>query len=162
MKYWIGVVSKEHVQRGVDGGFCQLCHGKAQPLKRMSQGDWLIYYSSKEKFGEDEPCQKFTAIGQVIGETVYEHEMTPGFVPHRRDIYFLQAKDAAIRPLIEKLSFIKNKTSWGYAFRFGHLEISQQDFALIANAVLGFDPRTRSSGGRQKRASHSSERMAAV
>ena len=42
MRYWIGVASKDHVSRGVDGGFCQLCHGKAQPLKRMASGDWII------------------------------------------------------------------------------------------------------------------------
>jgi hypothetical protein len=33
------------VERGVSGGFCQLRHGKAQPLKRMLVGDWIIYYS---------------------------------------------------------------------------------------------------------------------
>jgi hypothetical protein len=28
LKYWIGVASKEHVLRGVDEGFAQVCHGK--------------------------------------------------------------------------------------------------------------------------------------
>jgi hypothetical protein len=140
MKYWIGVASKEHVQRGVEGGFCQLCHGKQQPLRRMSKGDWIIYYSSKEKFGDDIPCQQFTAIGTVIGDEVYQFEMEPGFIPYRRDIKFINAKDTPIRPLIEKLSFIKNKTSWGYAFRFGYLEMPQDDFRLIAREMLGSDP----------------------
>lgn len=27
-KYWIGVASCEHVQRGVKSGFAQVCHGK--------------------------------------------------------------------------------------------------------------------------------------
>ena len=44
MKYWIGTVSQEHVLRGVAGGFCQVCHGKAAPLNRMKRGDWLLYY----------------------------------------------------------------------------------------------------------------------
>ena len=139
MKYWIGVASKEHVQRGVEGGFCQLCHGKQQPLKRMSKGDWIIYYSSKEMFGEDTLCQQFTAIGEVIGDDVYQFEMEPGFVPFRRDIKFINAKDVSIRPLIEKLAFIKNKTSWGYAFRFGYLEIPYDDFKLIAKEMVGVD-----------------------
>ena len=47
MKYWIGTVSQEHVLRGVAGGFCQVCHGKAAPLNRMKRGDWLLYYSPK-------------------------------------------------------------------------------------------------------------------
>jgi predicted RNA-binding protein len=135
-RYWIGIASREHVRTGVAGGFSQLCHGKAQPLKRMAVGDGLIYYSSKEKFGEEALCQQFTAIGEVIGSEVYQFEMFPGFAPYRRDIRFFDAKDVAIRPLIERLSFIRDKTHWGYAFRFGHLEIPRADFELIAAEML--------------------------
>ncbi|MCA3149217.1 MAG: EVE domain-containing protein [Burkholderiales bacterium] len=140
MRYWIGVASKEHVARGVVGGFCQLCHGKAQPLKRMSAGDWIIYYSPKEQFEKATPCQKFTAIGKVVGSVVYPVEMGPGFVPYRRDIHFLEASDIPIRPLLEQLSFIKDKSKWGYAFRFGHLEIPKPDFERIAIKMLGRVP----------------------
>ena len=135
-RYWIGVASKEHVKLGVAGGFGQLCHGKAPPLRRMSMGDGLIYYSPKEKFGEDVLCQQFTAIGVVTGNEVYPFEMFPGFVPYRSDIRFLDAGDVSIRPLIERLSFIKDKTHWGYVFRFGHLEIPRADFELIAAEML--------------------------
>lgn len=141
MRYWIGVASKNHVQRGITGGFCQLCHGKAQPLKRMQQGDWIIYYSPKEEFEANQPCQKFTAIGEVVGTEVYSFEMFPGFIPFRRDIQFMaEAKSVAIRPLIQKLSFIKDKANWGYSFRYGHLEISAADFQLIAEQMLGYNP----------------------
>jgi hypothetical protein len=34
MTAWLGVVSYAHVRTGVAGGFAQLCHGKAQPLRR--------------------------------------------------------------------------------------------------------------------------------
>lgn len=139
-RYWIGIASKEHVKMGVAGGFSQLCHGKAQPLKRMAVGDGLIYYSSKEKFGEDTLCQQFTGIGEVVGSEVYQFEMFPGFIPYRRNIHFFAAKDVAIRPLIERLLFIKDKTHWGYAFRFGHLEIPKTDFELIAEKMLGHIP----------------------
>jgi hypothetical protein len=163
MKYWIGVACREHVQRGIAGGFCQLCHGKSQPLERMAVGDWLIYYSSRETFGGEEPCQKFTAIGQVLGAAVYTHEMAPGIVPHRRDIRFLTAHEVAIRPLIEQLTFIKKKTSWGYAFRYGHLEIPQADFALIATAMLGIDPSEAACpAGRAKNLSRSDLQLSAV
>lgn len=140
MRYWVGVASKEHVSRGVSSGFCQLCHGKAQPLKRMSVSDWIIYYSPKELFEEAAPCQKFTAIGEVVGSEVYPFEMFPGFVPYRRDIRFLKATDVPIRPLLEQLSFIKDKNKWGYAFRFGHIEIPKSDFELIATKMLGHAP----------------------
>ncbi len=140
MRFWIGVASKDHVNRGVTGGFCQLCHGKAQPLRRMGVDDWIIYYSPKLVFGEATPCQAFTAIGQVIGAEVYPFEMAPGFIPHRRDIRFLKASETPIQPLLGRLAFIKNKQRWGYAFRFGHLQIQQSDFELIAGKMLGFVP----------------------
>jgi predicted RNA-binding protein len=135
-RYWIGIASREHVKTGVAGGFSQPCHGKPLPLKRMAVGDGLIYYSSKVKFGEDEPCQQFTAIGEVVGSEVYPFEMFPGFIPYRRDIRFFDAQDVSIRPLIAQLSFIKDKQHWGYAFRYGHLEIPEADFELIAAQML--------------------------
>jgi hypothetical protein len=60
---WLGVVSKQHVQRGVSGGFAQVCHGKAQPLRRMKAGDWLVYYSPALEMGGT-PLRAFTALGQ--------------------------------------------------------------------------------------------------
>lgn len=144
MRYWVGVASKNHVQRGIEGGFCQLCHGKAQPLKRMQQGDWIIYYSPKEEFEANQPCQQFTAIGEVIGTGVYQFEIFPGFIPFRRDIAFIaKAKPTDIRPLLQNLDFIKDKSKWGYAFRYGHLEISESDFRLIAEQMLGYSPYTQ-------------------
>jgi hypothetical protein len=141
-RYWIGVASHDHVRRGVAGNFCQLCHGKAQPLKRMSVGDWLIYYSPKEEFDGNLACQQFTAIGEVVGNGVYPYEMLPGFVPRRRDIRFHAARAVPIRPLIEHLDFIRDKQKWGGAFRFGHLEIAKEDFELIAQEMLGSMPDT--------------------
>jgi EVE domain len=140
MRYWIGVASKDHVARGVGGGFCQLCHGKAAPLKRMQPGDWIVYYSPKITFEGSEACQEFTAIGEVVGETVYSFEMASGFVPFRRDIRFLEARATPIRPLIEQLSFITDPKRWGYAFRFGHIEMTRADFELISVRMLGNVP----------------------
>ena len=96
--------------------------------------------SPKEKFIGPEPCQQFTAIGEVVGKEPYQFEMSPDFMPYRRDIRYLEAKNAPIRPLLDGLSFIKDKSKWGYAFRFGHLEISSADFELIATDMLGFIP----------------------
>lgn len=135
MRYWIGVASRDHVQRGIAGGFCQLCHGKVQPLRRMAAGDGLIYYSPKERFEDTVPCQRFTAIGEVLPGGPYAFEMFPGFVPYRRDIHFDAANEVDIRPLINELDFIRDKARWGYAFRFGYLEISQADFDRIASRM---------------------------
>lgn len=136
-KYWIVVASKEHVQSGVEAGFCQACHGKSSPLKRMSKGDWLVYYSSKKVFGEKEPYQKFTAIGRIEDDQVYQHDMGNGFVPFRRNVAFEECRDVEIRPMIDSLSFIRDKQRWGAPFRYGLLEIGEGDFRLIADRMLG-------------------------
>ena len=43
--------------------------------------------------------------------------------------------EAPIKPLIESLSFIKNKTHWGSAFRFGYVKVPAEDCRLIAAAM---------------------------
>ncbi len=134
-RYWIGVASKDHVQKGVEGGFCQLCHGKSNPLKRLSSNDWLIYYSPRTAINGGETVQAFTAIGRVLEGEPYSFDMGHDFVPYRRNVQFIESQDAPIRPLIDRLSFIKNKQSWGYVFRFGLLEIPESDFLQIAVAM---------------------------
>ena len=135
-KYWIIVASKDHVQRGVAGGFAQACHGKSGPLKRMKPNDGVIYYSGKQTINGSEKCQEFTAIGTVNDEETYAFHMTPDFCPFRRNITFFPSKEVSILPLIEELQFIQNKKQWGYPFRYGFLEISKHDFDLISSLLV--------------------------
>lgn len=134
-RYWIGVASREHVQRGVKGGFAQVCHGKMATLKSMKEGDWMIYYSPTHTFGGKDPCRSFTAIGKVQAGEPYLFEMSKDFIPWRRDISFLNAKDAPIVPLLDELTFIHDKKKWGFPFRRGSFEIQKADFELIAKAM---------------------------
>src|ERR1700722_18317727 len=113
-RYWIGVASKEHVQKGVEGGFAQVCHGKPGPLNCMEEGDWIIYYSPTLKFGGKEPCQSFTAIGKIIPGDPYTFPMSQDFIPWRRDVSFLKSQQTPIQPLLDHLSFIKDKHKWGF------------------------------------------------
>lgn len=122
--------------RGVAGGFTQANHGKPTVLRRLKQGDWIVFYSPKTSYLDGEPLQAFTAIGQVKDEDLYQFEMTPDFVPWRRNVEFHDCVEMPIRPMIDDLSFIKNKQSWGFMFRFGLFEIPKQDFELIKNAMM--------------------------
>lgn len=133
---WIGVVSRSHVQIGVSGGFVQLNHGKKAPLQRFKAGDMLAMYSPRESYPDGPALRAFTAIGTVRSGEVYQAEMAPGFKPYRIDVDFVGCKDAPIKPLIEQLSFIRSKTHWGAAFRFGYLKVPEADFALIADAMV--------------------------
>lgn len=135
-RFWIGVASKEHVDNGIKLGICQFCHGKLSPVRRLSKGDIVIYYSSKFQMHSPIACQEFTAIGIVQDRQAYQVEMNENFKPFRRDIKYLESTPQDIKPLIPALSFIKNKKSWGYVFRYGFLEIDQESFEVIAKAML--------------------------
>jgi hypothetical protein len=133
--YWIGVVSRSHVRIGVKGGFVQLGHGKKAPLQKLRAGDGLVMYSPRTSYPDGEPLLAFTAIGYIASGEVYQVEMSPDFKPYRMDAHFSSCRETPIKPLLDKLSFIKNKTHWGAAFRFGQLKIPAADFALIAEAM---------------------------
>ncbi|MEO7725955.1 MAG: EVE domain-containing protein [Burkholderiales bacterium] len=133
--YWIGVVSRAHVLIGVKGGFMQLNHGKKAPVQRLRAGDALVVYSPRTEYPDGNPLQCFTAIGVVSSGELYQVEMTPDFKPYRVDVRFLACREAPIKPLIDQLSFIKSKTNWGGAFRFGQLKVPDADFRRIAQAM---------------------------
>ena len=132
--YWILVASKEHVQRGIAGSFAQAGHGKRSGIARMHAGDRIIYYSPKVEFGGTEPLHAFTALGEVADDEIVQVEMSSDFKPFRRKVKYLKTGEVKIEPLINDLQFIRNKKAWGPAFRFGMLEIQQQDFERIGNA----------------------------
>jgi hypothetical protein len=138
--YWIGVVSRNHVALGVSGGFAQLNHGKAGPLERMRAGDGFAFYSPRTAHPDGPPLQAFTAIGRIRDGTVYQarhgNDATEGgFAPFRLGVDYLPAREAPVKPLIESLSFIRSKSHWGAAFRFGFLRVPEDDFARIATAM---------------------------
>ncbi len=133
--YWIGVASAEHVRRGRSGGFMQLGHGKAAPLKRVKPGDCIVYYSPTVVLGNKDGLQAFTAIGTVKKDEPYQVNMGEAFKPYRRDVAWAKAKEAPIHPLLDDLEFTVGKTNWGYKFRFGLFPISAADFRIIAKAM---------------------------
>lgn len=135
MKCWVNTISLDHVRLGVEGGFTQAGHGKSSGLKRLSAGDWIAFYSPKTSLLNGAPVQAFTALGRIADDELYQGEMGSGFVPWRRNVEFLDCAEIPIKPLIDGLSFIKDKQHWGYVFRFGLFEIPRPDFELIKNAM---------------------------
>lgn len=113
----------------------QVCHGKEGPLKRIKPGDRVIYYSPSETMGGKDRLQTFTAIGIVQKDDAYRFDMGGGFIPWRRNIDWLDATEAEIRPLLEMLSFTRGRQNWGYQLRFGVLAITAEDFDAIADAM---------------------------
>ena len=134
-RYWIGVVSREHVAAAVAKGFVQLNHGKAGPLERMRPGDGFAFYSPRESYPAGAPLQAFTAIGRIDDGPIYEAGVIDGEPAFRRRVAYFEAAPAPIKPLVDRLSFIRSKKHWGAAFRFGLVQVPREDFAAIARAM---------------------------
>lgn len=134
-KYFLICASKDHVLKGVEGGFAQAGHGRKDLMSKPSKGDRVVYYSSKDEFENGTPLQTFTAIGEIIDNEPYQPNTSSKFKPYRRDVKYGKSVDAEMRPLIEKLSFIKNKKRWGFYLISGFREISKDDFEIIQQAM---------------------------
>jgi hypothetical protein len=133
---WIAVACADHVALGVAGGFMQVCHGKAAPLRRMRPGDYVAYYSPTEAFRVRRSLQAFTAIGVIRDLEPYCFDMGAGFQPWRRNVDWLVSQPADIRPLLGKLEFTASRGSaWGFPLRFGVLAVSDADMNVIGEAM---------------------------
>lgn len=143
---WIGVVSLAHVERGVAGGFAQVCHGKQGPLMRMQPGDWFIYYSPATEMRVGLPLRAFTAIGKVCERAVYRFDAGDGLSFFRRDIDYFVAKQAPLQSVASALHFTRAGSNWGMLARRGHFEIDTHDCQLIAHAMGVADLRLVKAG----------------
>ncbi len=113
----------------------QVCHGQGGPLRRIRSGDRVVYYSPTITFKGRDTLQAFTAIGVVKEGEPYRFDMGGGFVPFRRDVAWLPACEAPIRPLLGRLDFAAGKPNWGYQLRFGLFAIDAHDMTVIAEAM---------------------------
>lgn len=130
---WLGVVSRSHVWRGVEGGFAQVCHGKVQPLRKMKKGDIFVYYSpAVEMHGE--PLKAFTALGIIQDDEVFEFDMGDGFVPSRRRVRYAVTQEVALDQLRGDLDLCV-PTNWGIALRRGLIPLTEKDSCTIADAM---------------------------
>ncbi|WP_094287069.1 EVE domain-containing protein [Mycobacterium lehmannii] len=136
MTNWINTVSRDHVELGVRGRFTQANHGKPTMLRRMARGDWVVFYSPRTVYPDGAPLQAFTAIGQIADDEPYL-DASPEAERWRRNVDFLECTQTPIRPLIEHLDFIEDKSRWGYKFRFGLFKIGDADLEVIRSAMTG-------------------------
>ena len=136
MTNWINTVSRDHVERGVQGGFTQANHGKPHVLAKMARDDWIAFYSPRTVYPDGPPLQAFTAIGRITDDEPYQVEVSPDFTPWRRKVDFLDCVEAPIRPLLERLNFIEDTSRWGYKFRFGVFRIDDHDLDVLRSAML--------------------------
>src|SRR6187402_2466686 len=100
-RYWLAVVQRSHVLRGVELGIVQTSHGAKGGIQRMSPGDGLVYYSPKTDYPEGDPLRQFTALGTIAEGEAWQ-ELQGEFNPWRRKVeYDMSARPVAISPLLD-------------------------------------------------------------
>jgi EVE domain len=132
----IGVVHSTHVGRGKAAGFVAFSHGRESVVRSLEPGDRVIFYAPKTDFDGD-PVQAFVGHATVTGDAPYLTDYMGGFQAWVRDAVYDDVTPVPVRPLIDALTFIRDKTHWGMAFRQGKFRISDADYALIARHLLG-------------------------
>ena len=134
MNHWLGVVSRDHVQRGVALGIAQIGHGAKAGLARMRAGDGLVYYSSRISPESTVALKAFTAIGVVADDELWQAD-EGAFRPWRRRVtYDVSAAEVPIGQLQADLDLTQGP-NWGYSLRRGLVALSPGDFQCIAEAM---------------------------
>lgn len=135
MRYWLGVVCRDHVRRGTSLGIARLGHGKRTGLSRLSPGDWLVYYSPRTSLRDGVPLQSFTAIGEVTDDEIWQAD-EGAFQPWRRRVRYLpNTADVPVHQLEGALALTAGP-NWGYQLRRGLLELPEGDFHRIRQAMI--------------------------
>lgn len=133
--YWIAVLSQDHVDGARAGAYVELNQGRVGFLERMRSGDRVVFYSPRTRTPRGEPVQAFTAAAQITDATLRRVALADGSCVFRLTARYASAQPAPIKPLLDQLSFIRNRQHWGAAFRFGGLRVPAHDFARIAAAM---------------------------
>jgi hypothetical protein len=128
------------VERCRAGGFAMFAHGRREPMMRTRAGEWLAYYSPRTLLKGGDAVRAFTAIGRFGEREPYETELMDGRIGWRRDIAFeATAREAGVYPLLDALSFVRDRAHWGLFFHRSLFSVPRADFAVIA-AAMGVEP----------------------
>jgi predicted RNA-binding protein len=101
----------------------------------LQAGDYLVFYSPVEEYQRHEPCRKFTAVARVVDQKPETIVTDEGSVWFERKLQFQPGKAVEILPLLDRLSFIRDRRHWGYPFKAHLFEIPERDFQVIASAM---------------------------
>ncbi|MFF3573534.1 EVE domain-containing protein [Nocardia jiangxiensis] len=137
-RYWLAVVSRDHVRCGVELGVAQANHGKRAPVERMRPGDGLVHYSPRTGMREGAVVKAFTALGMIEDRPAWQAEDQDGcFRPWRRAVsYATGVREVPIAALRGELE-LTSVPNWGVVLRRGLVELSAHDFGGISRAMVG-------------------------
>ncbi|HXH09160.1 MAG TPA: EVE domain-containing protein [Alphaproteobacteria bacterium] len=144
-RYWILCMSEDNYLIAKKQGLIGMSEQAKSAIHKITTGDIITFYISKKKV--DAPpndltqrVREFRGIARVSGEVFESNDLIwnvrdKEIFPYRRKVDFLSDARAAVRPLIEKPSFVTNTIYWALPLRKGYVEISPKDFDMIQEAM---------------------------
>lgn len=143
--------SRDHLERGIANGFIQ--QKRPNRIENIKKGDKIVLYASKIKYESQSKlnkCNQIVGIGTATNDdfllmdaTQMAESLSIPTTNISKDKIFYRKTDIEydqdfkpkdIKDLIPELSFVKNKTKWGFYFMSGFREIPLQDFHKIKEA----------------------------
>ncbi|MEE4199953.1 hypothetical protein [Erythrobacter sp.] len=138
-RYYLYAASLDHSMDAQERSICFL--GTSEDVAAdADDGDGVVIYTPTTEYKRGESVQKFTAIGRITGDDIVSDPIDSGRLYARCVDYRVSARDADVRPLLEKLEFVGDADNWGVYFRNPKREIPEADWCRIAEA-MGLSPR---------------------
>jgi predicted RNA-binding protein len=139
VNYWLFVTTPDNWQISKEKNVVGYAERYQHALSQVSKGDKCLLYITSISAIDG----KYEVVSQVV---YYDHKQifhSPPTEPRenfplRLDLRRLGPPTAPIsfRPLIPKLSFIKNKKNWGGTFQGAVLRISEEDYRIIVSSLM--------------------------
>jgi len=138
--YWVFPITQDNLYVCLDNELVGVRSLNEKRVANWEIGDLILFYTSREKYHSYKRVKEFQSIVECVSHPFKSNQkIWPDFdgdvFPTRVRIRVINRKKCKIEPLIEELSFIKNKKNWGSAFMSGIRKIPKSDFKLIKNSM---------------------------
>lgn len=134
--YWLTTAAQEHVNIVKEKGYTQVNMGPKEPLEKMSQGDWILYYSPIILFEQpDTTCEQFTSISRLTDDHIYPQDPSNP-IRWRRNAQHYDCIPQHASQFHQHVDFLKQYENWLDAFHHSVFQISQNDFITIAKKII--------------------------
>lgn len=116
-----------------------LPEGRENLINRLAKGDYLFIYLMSSRRGDVLLPPRITGLFQVASKPyrdskrIFKGRLYPNRVKLKPIL--IPKKPVEFKPLVPKLTFIKNKQFWAAHLRSGLTKISEQDFKLLKEAL---------------------------
>ncbi len=140
MSYWIFVTNEQNWKVVKEKNVWGLPKGRENSIKRVKKGDKAFIYLMQEATKDRTIPTRIVGLFEVesdpftSSERIFKDRLYPNRV-RLKPILVLERKYLEFKPLVPKLSFIKNKLRWSGYFRSGLVKIPERDYNLIKTKI---------------------------